>query len=87
MAAPAVAGGAVAAAGGFSLLAIPNHASDDQAYHSQQDSQNQYSSHNRVSFLRIGLLGAANRPQLLYEFTPWRSAYQLPCKDEPAYRS
>ena len=49
MAAPAVAGGAVAAAGGFSLLAVIDHASDDQANDHQQNSQNQYSSHN--SFL------------------------------------
>ena len=62
MAASAVAGGAVAAAGGFSLLAVSDHASYDQAYHNQQHGKNQYSSHND-SFLRIEPLGAVNRPQ------------------------
>ena len=46
MAASAVAGGAVAAAGGFPLLAVFDHASYDQAYHNQQHGKNQYSSHN-----------------------------------------
>ena len=46
MVASAVAGGAVAAAGGFPLLAVSDHASYDQAYHNQQHGKNQYSSHN-----------------------------------------
>lgn len=48
MTASAVAGGAVAAAGGFSLPAVLDHASDDQADHSQQDGKNQNSSHKKL---------------------------------------
>lgn len=62
MAASAVAGGAVAAAGGFPLLAVSDHASYDQAYHNQQHGKNQYSSHN--DFLSQNrAAGGANRPQ------------------------
>lgn len=52
MTASAVAGGAVAAAGGFSLPAVLDHASDDQADHSQQDGKNQNSSHKSQTFLK-----------------------------------
>lgn len=57
MTASAVAGGAVAAAGGFALPAVLDHASDDQADHSQQDGKNQNSSHKNQTFLKIEPLG------------------------------
>ena len=75
MAASAVAGGAVAAAGGFPLLAVSDHASYDQAYHNGPMSKvtmdrPTVSSTARtntvpimISFLWIAPLGAANRPQ------------------------
>ena len=65
MTASAVAGGAVAAAGGFALPAVLDHASDDQADHSQQDGKNQNSSHKNQTFLKIEPPGTASRPQHL----------------------
>ena len=65
MTASAVAGGAVAAAGGFSLLTVFDHASDDQADHDQQDGKNQNSSHKTQTFLKIEPPGTVNRPQYL----------------------
>ena len=62
MAASAVAGGAVAAAGGFPLLAVSDHASYDQAYHNQQHGKTN-TVPIMISFLWIAPLGAANRPQ------------------------
>lgn len=86
MAASAVAGGAVAAAGGFPLLAVSDHASYDQAYHNQQHGKNQYSSHN--DFLSKDSAGWGRRtvPSIL-RFTLSQSACQLPCRDGPACRS
>jgi hypothetical protein len=60
MAASAVAGGAVAAAGGFPLLAVFDHASYDQAYHNQQHGKNQYSSHN--DFLSMDSAAGGGEP-------------------------
>ena len=65
MTASAVAGGTVAAAGGFALLTVFDHTSDDQADHDQQDGKNQNSSHKTQTFLKIEPLGTANRPQHL----------------------